>query len=82
MGQITIYLDEKLEKEMETAVKASRLSANEWIANLIREEVAAEWSQDVIELAGSWGDDFPSLSEIRRIQLHRASSLKETESWM
>lgn len=65
MGQITIYLDEELEEAMETAVKASHLSVNEWIVNLIREEIAVKWPQDVIELAGSWGDDFPSLSEIR-----------------
>lgn len=68
MNQITIYLDEELEEEMKTAVKATHLSVSQWIANIIREKLATEWPQDVIELAGSWGDDFPSLSEIRATQ--------------
>ena len=73
MSQITIYLDKELEEEMKTAVKASRLSVSKWIANLIREKVAAEWPQDVVELAGSWGDDFPSLSEIRATEIADSS---------
>ena len=73
MSQITIYLDKELENEMKTAVKASRLSVSKWIANLIREKVATEWPQDVVELAGSWGDDFPSLSEIRATEVPDSS---------
>ena len=73
MSQITIYLDGELESRMKTAVKASRLSVSKWIANLIREKIATEWPQDVVDLAGSWGDDFPSLQEIRATQVADSS---------
>lgn len=29
------------------------------------EEKETEWPKDIIELAGAWGDDFPSLEELR-----------------
>lgn len=65
MGQITIYLDSEIENKMKTAVKASDLSVSKWIANLIKEKISTEWPQDVVNLAGSWKDEFPSLQEIR-----------------
>lgn len=64
MGQVTIYLEDEIEKKMLAAVRAARQSKSKWIASLIRDKVSDEWPEIVIELAGAWGD-FPSLDEIR-----------------
>ena len=62
MNQTTNDPDEEIENRMKTAVKESYLSTDK--------KVATEWPQEVIELAGSWGDDFPSLQEIRSTEIN------------
>ncbi|CAD5273797.1 MULTISPECIES: CopG family transcriptional regulator [Halomonadaceae] len=64
MGQVTIYIDDDTEKKMAAAAKSMNVSKSKWITNLIKDEVANEWPQAVVELAGAW-DEFPSLEEIR-----------------
>ena len=64
MGQVTIYLDDEIEKRMTADAKAMKLSKSKWIANVIREKLVDEWPANVRELAGSW-EDFPTLEEIR-----------------
>lgn len=64
MGQVTIYLDDEIEKKMTANAKAMKLSKSKWIANAIRERLVDEWPADVRDLAGSW-EDFPTLEEIR-----------------
>jgi hypothetical protein len=64
MGQVTIYLDDEIEKKMTANAKAMKLSKSRWIANVIREKLVDEWPPNVRELAGSW-QDFPTLEEIR-----------------
>jgi len=68
MGQVTIYLDSEIEKKLKTAAKASKLSVSKWVAAIIKEKISTEWSQNVVELAGSWKEDFPTLEEIRSTQ--------------
>ena len=65
MGQITIYLEHEIENKIKTAAKTSNLSVSKWIGNIIKEKISTEWPQDVVNLAGSWKEDFPSLEEIR-----------------
>jgi hypothetical protein len=65
MGQVTIYLDKEIENKLKKAAKSSRLSVSKWVAGVIEEKIMTEWPQDVVELAGSWKDDFPTLEEIR-----------------
>ncbi|MBV1914921.1 MAG: hypothetical protein KUG72_06010 [Pseudomonadales bacterium] len=64
MGQVTIYLDERVEQKMIDAAKSAQLSKSKWIAKLIQEKVANEWPSAIIELAGAW-EDFPTLDAIR-----------------
>ena len=68
MGQVTIYLDNELETKMKHAARANQISVSKWVADLIREKISTQWPQDVANLAGSWKEDFPSLSEIRSTQ--------------
>ena len=65
MGQVTIYLEQDIESKMSSAAKALNISKSKFIANLIKEKVANEWSNSVKDMAGSW-QDFPSLDEIRK----------------
>jgi len=64
MGQVTVYLDDQTEAEMNTAVKASGISKSKWVARIIHEKAGCEWPDEIGQLAGSWSD-FPSLEDIR-----------------
>ena len=65
MGQVTIYLDKETENKLKKAAKSSHLSVSKWVAGVIEEKITTEWPQDVVSLAGSWKDDFPTIEEIR-----------------
>ncbi|MCB2183542.1 MAG: CopG family transcriptional regulator [Desulfobulbaceae bacterium] len=65
MGQVTIYLDNETENKLKKAAQSSHLSVSKWVAGIIEEKIATEWPQDVVNLAGSWKDDFPTIEEIR-----------------
>jgi len=65
MGQVTIYLDNEIEKKLKKAAKAGKKSVSKWVAAIISEKVSNEWPPNIARLAGSWKNDFPSLDEIR-----------------
>lgn len=65
MGQVTIYLDNETESKLKEAAKSSHLSVSKWVAGVIEEKITTKWPQDVVNLAGSWKDDFPTIEEIR-----------------
>jgi len=65
MGQVTIYLDNEIESKLKKAAKASKKSVSKWVAALIKEKVSTEWPPNIVNLAGSWKEDFPTLEEIR-----------------
>ena len=67
MGQVTIYLDSRVEDRMRRVVKSSNLSQSKWIAHLIEEKIKNDWPESVIELAGAW-KDMPTAEEIRRTE--------------
>ena len=56
MGQVTIYLEEEVERQMTRAAKAEKLSKSKWVAKLIRSKIANDWPDSIAELAGSWRD--------------------------
>lgn len=65
MGQVTIYIDDKTEANMNAAVKASGVSKSKWVARVIREKAGAEWPQEAKSLAGKW-QDLPMAEDIRQ----------------
>ena len=67
MGQVTIYLEDEIEKKMVEAAQSANLSKSKWIAKLIQEKVNSEWPLSVQEAAGSW-DVFPSAEDLRNNQ--------------
>jgi len=64
MGQVTVYLDDKTEAEMNAAVKASGVSKSKWVARVIHEKAGSEWPEAIAKLAGAW-PDLPTAEEIR-----------------
>lgn len=64
MGQVTIYLEDGIERKMKSAAKSDKLSISKWIAGVIEEKVSNEWPLSVVELFGAW-EDFPTVGEIR-----------------
>lgn len=64
MGQVTIYLEDKIEQQMAKAAKAEKLSKSKWVAKLIQTKVANEWPDSIAKLAGTW-KDLPLAEEIR-----------------
>jgi hypothetical protein len=64
MGQVTIYLEEEVERQMTRAAKAEKLSKSKWVAKLIRNKIANDWPDSIAELAGSWQDS-PLAEELR-----------------
>lgn len=65
MGQVTIYLDNEVEAKLKKAAKAQNTSVSKWVSSVIKEKISTEWPANIVELAGSWKDDFPSIEEIR-----------------
>ena len=64
MGQVTIYLEDRIETKMKSAAKSAKLSQSKWIAGVIEAKVLNEWPSSVINLSGAW-EDFPTVAEIR-----------------
>jgi len=64
MGQVTIYLEDEIEKKMKIAVDSSHLSKSKWIANIIKEKVTDEWPESISALSGAW-KDIPTVEEMR-----------------
>lgn len=65
MGQVTIYLENGLEKKIKKTAKAMNISISKCIASMLEQKIANEWSPDVKAMAGSW-TDFPELDTLRK----------------
>jgi hypothetical protein len=60
MPQLAIYIDDKLSKKLDKAIKVSGKSRSKWVADLIEAKLRDEWPEDFFELAGSWeGEETP-----------------------
>lgn len=75
MGQVTIYLEDEIEKKMIANAKAMNLSKSKWIANVIREKLVEEWPATVREMPGAW-QDFAAPEELRT---HQCSDIEREE---
>ena len=63
VSQITFYLDEATEAQVRKAAEEAGVSLSRWVAEVLREKLADEWPQSVVDLAGAW-KDFPTREEI------------------
>jgi len=56
-------MDNTLEAKKKQAARLSNLSASKWVAK--------KWPRDIVQLAGSWGDDFPTIEELSQVPGHK-----------
>ncbi len=56
MRQVTIDLEDEIEKKLSAAAKSEHLSQSDWVARLIKAELASEWPESIARLAGAWKD--------------------------
>jgi hypothetical protein len=54
MPQLAIYIDDKLSRQLNKAIKVSGKSRSKWVADLIKAKLKDEWPEDFFKLAGSW----------------------------
>jgi len=64
MGQVTIYLEDEIERKVKSAAKSSKMPLSKWIAGVIEVKISDEWPLFVVNLSGAWRD-FPTVAEIR-----------------
>ena len=64
MAQITLYLDAATAAALRRTAKSAGLSMSRWASELIRREVADQWPDEILELAGAW-PDMPSAEALR-----------------
>ena len=64
MAQLTLYLEDDLQARLREAAEQRKVSQSQYVANLIRRATAAEWPNEVLEMAGSI-PDFPLSEELR-----------------
>ena len=71
VGQVTIFLEDPIERKITEAANAVHLSKSEWIAQVIRERVATEWPQSIADMAGSWNDS-PDIESLQQTEVNDA----------
>lgn len=65
MSQITIYIDNDLEKKVKKMATQTGLSLSKFIANVLEKNMTDTWDANIKSLSGSW-DDFPDINDIRQ----------------
>lgn len=65
MSQLTIYLDDELEKRARREARQQGISVSKWIAKRIEGGPPKQWPPEALAELGTW-KDFPSLEEIRK----------------
>ncbi len=64
MAQITLYIDDAVQRSLKAAAARRQVSQSQFVADLIRRATATEWPDDVLGLFGSI-PDFPLAEELR-----------------
>lgn len=67
MAQVTLYLDDETAERMKKAAREAGVSRSQWLARLVRDEVAGQWPAEVREMAGAW-PEFPLAEGLRANQ--------------
>lgn len=64
MAQVTIYMDNNLEKKIKELAINTGVSISKFISNALEQKVNNNWSAETAKLEGSWSE-FVTLEEIR-----------------
>lgn len=64
MTEITLQLDEKIIQQLNHRANQEKMTPNDWLTQIIQQQLATDWSPEIKALAGSWAD-FPSAEDLR-----------------
>ncbi len=67
MAQMAIYIEDKLAKRLDKAVKASGKSKSKWVADAIKHVLQDQWPEGFFDLAGKWEDEVGPEEFMKRI---------------
>lgn len=57
MPQLSLYLDEKTLKKIESAAKKEKLSLSQWVKNRIQNSLESNWPEGYFRLHGAIQDE-------------------------
>jgi hypothetical protein len=63
MAQITLYIDDQVQRRLKEAAARRNVSQSQFVADLIRRATATEWPDEVLALFGSV-PEFPLADEL------------------
>ncbi len=67
MGQVTLYLPEKIEELMKKEAKKNKKSVSAFVGELIAQKLSPrKWSDDFLKVCGSWEGDFPEIKRLKQ----------------
>jgi hypothetical protein len=64
VAQVTIYINNDLEKNIKDIAASMNLSMSKFISGILEQKISPIWNAKLKEIPGSW-NDFVSLEEIR-----------------
>ena len=65
MSQMTIYLDDDLEKQVRDIAAGSNISISQFVARALHHAIQSTWPAEVRDMPGSW-KSFPDGYTIRK----------------
>ncbi len=68
MSKMTIELDEETKSMVDDAASSEGVSTDEWVCTIIKEKLKKTWPKHILDMAGTWGSEFPDASELRQGQ--------------
>jgi predicted transcriptional regulator len=77
MGQIAIYLDDTLQKQLDTITSEEGISRSSWISQVIRQKLEEKLPEAWFQVLGSWEDKRSPSAIIKEIRAHTHEKRRE-----
>lgn len=71
MGQVTLYLPEKVEELMKKQAKKNGKSVSSFVTELLEQKLTPKkWSEGFLKVCGTWEGDFPEIKKLKQTPRH------------
>jgi hypothetical protein len=66
MGQITLYLPEKVEEIVKKEAKKAHKSISAYVTEILNSKLTPKkWSHNFLKVCGSWEGEFPIIEDLK-----------------
>ena len=66
MGQVTLYLPEKVEAVVKKEAKKAHKSISAYVTEILSNKLAPKkWSKNFLKVCGSWEGEFPPIKDLK-----------------